>query len=74
MKFDLTQKEIKLLEDKGIQFDKTREYTDDEALELLERVRDIEISYSQFTGGIEKKRYFQYGDLADKMQSQIPED
>lgn len=73
MRFDLTHEEIKLLEDKGVSVDETRDYTDDEALNLLDMVRDIEVSYSQFTGGVEKTLYFQYGDLADKMQSQIPE-
>lgn len=74
MKFELTPKEIQLLKDKGIFYDETREYSDDEALNLLEQVRDIEISYAQFTDGEEKSLYFCYGDLADKIQSQIPED
>ena len=74
MKFDLTAKEIKLLQDKGIPFDGSREYTEDEALDLLELVREIEVSYAQFTGGTENALYFQYGSLADKIYSQIPEE
>jgi len=66
--------EAELLAKKGIPFDESRDYSDDEALNLLDQVRDIEISYSQFTGGLEESLFFQYGDLADKIQSQIPED
>ena len=72
MKFDLTTQEIALLKEKGITAEK--HYTEEEALELLDQVRDIEISYAQFTGGAEKSLYFQYGDLADKIQAQIPEE
>ena len=72
MRFILTTQEIKLLKDKGISID--REYTEDESLDLLAQIRDIEISYAQFTSGEEEALYFQYGDLADKIQSQIPED
>lgn len=74
MKFDLTPSEIQLLKDKGICYDEDGEYAQDTALDLLDQVRDIEISYAQFTGAAEKSLYFQYGDLADKIQSQIPED
>lgn len=72
MKFDLSEQEIELLHNKGIVFDKSREYSDDEALDLLDQVRDIEISYSQFTTESGKALYLKYGDIADKMQSQIP--
>lgn len=74
MKFDLTAKEIELLKNKGIFFNNEHEYSEDEAIELLEQVRNVEISYSQFTGGLEEALYFLYGDLADKIQSQIPDD
>lgn len=72
MKFDLTEQEIALLKKKGIAVEKV--YTEEEALTLLDQVRDIEISYAQFTDGAEKSLYFQYGDLADKIQAQIPEE
>lgn len=74
MKFNLTAQEIKLLQDKGILFDRSREYTEDEALDLLEQVREIEVSYAQFAGGAEETLYFQYGKLADKIYSQIPQE
>lgn len=74
MKFKLSEKEIGLLKDKSIPFDSARDYTDDEALDFLEQVRDIEVEYAQDYDTDGEKLYFQYGDLADKIQSQIPED
>lgn len=74
MKFHLTNQEIELLRNKGISFVASREYSEDEALDLLDQVREIEVSYAQFTGGVETTLFFQYGSLADKIHSQIPED
>ena len=74
MRFDLTKEEVRLLQAKGIPFAETHEYTDDEALDLLEQVRDVEVSYAQFAGGVGESLFFRYGDLADKIQAQIPED
>lgn len=71
MKFNLTHDEIQLLSNKGIEA--AGDYTDEEALDILDQVRDVEISYAQFSNITEKTLYFRYGDLADKMQSQIPE-
>lgn len=74
MKFELTKKEIDLLVDKNIPFDSLRDYTDDEALDLLEQVRDIEVNYAQKYDTEGERFYFLYGNLADKIQGQIPED
>lgn len=73
LKLNLSSEEIELLKEKGIRFGES-ECSDDEALELLEQVREVEVSYSQFTTGPEAELYYKYGDLADKIQSQIPED
>lgn len=73
MKFDLSSSEVELLEKKGISLDVNLEYTEDEAIDLLEAVRDIEISYSQFSTSSEKSLYAQYAHLADKIFAQIPE-
>lgn len=73
MKFALTNQEIELLHSKGIQIEPDREYSDDEAIDLVELVRDVEISYSQFTTNQGKRMYQEFGNLADKMQAQIPE-
>lgn len=74
MRFDLERRDIALLNRADIPLDPEREYTEDEALDMLEQIRDIEASYAQDYGGEREKLYFRYGDLADKIQSQIPED
>lgn len=73
MKFDLTNQELELLKSKNIQLDLDCDYSDDEALDLLDHVRDVEISYSQSTTNSGRQLYQKYGSLADKMQAQIPE-
>lgn len=72
MKFRLSKAEIQSLSERGIRVDPSHDYTEDEAFELLERVRDLEVRYSQDYGK-DEKLFFMYGDLADKMQRQIPE-
>lgn len=74
MKFKLNAQEIQLLSDKGIPFNADHEYTEDEALDLLDQLREIEVSYAQFTGGTEQNLFFLYGNLADKIHSMIPEE
>ena len=71
MRFLLTEHEKALLNAVKIEF-LDRDYTDDEALLLLEQIRDIEIAHSQFTNEEGKRRYFEYGNLADKIHSAIP--
>lgn len=72
MKFNLTEKDIQLLTKENISVDTSLDYTEDEAFYLLDQVRDIEVKYSQDYGENEKL-FFLYGDLADKIQQQIPE-
>lgn len=74
MKIKLTEAEVRLLEDENILFNPLQDYTDDDALDLLEQVRDIEVSYAQRYDTTGEKLYFLYGNLADKIQGQIPED
>lgn len=73
MKFRLTETETQLLKERDIPVDSSRDYTEEEAFALLERVRDVEVRYSQDYGEGEKL-FLLFGDLADKMQQQIPED
>lgn len=73
MKFRLTETEIRLLKERKIPVDTSHDYTEEEAFALLERVRDVEVMYSQDYGEGEKL-FLLYGDLADKLQQQIPED
>ena len=72
MRFRLSETEIQILRDREIFVDPFRDYTEDEAFELLDRVRDFEVCYAQDCGE-DEKLFFLYGDLADKMQGQIPE-
>lgn len=73
MKFQLTGHEQQLLKDRNIPFDPRQDYTIDEALELLNQVRDAEVMYAQDYGNTQETLYFLYGDLADKIHAQIPE-
>lgn len=73
MKFQLTGHEQQLLKDRNIPFDPRQDYTIDEALELLDQVRDAEVMYAQDYGNTQETLYFLYGDLADKIHAQIPE-
>lgn len=72
MTIDLTAQEVTLLVNKNIPFDGLYDYTDEEALELLDQVRDVEVSYSQGTDAQSVRLYEQYGDLADKLFALIP--
>ena len=74
MKFDLNNQEIELLKRKNISFSREHDYSDDEALDLLEQVRDAEAGYSQDYGNVREKFFYKYGNLADKIQNLIPEE
>lgn len=71
MRFLLTEHEKALLNAAKIDF-ADREYTDDEALMLLDQIRDVEIAHSQFTSEEGKRLYFEYGNIADKLHREIP--
>lgn len=73
MKISLLPQDVALLVKAGISYDENKEYSEDEALDLLDAVRDIEISYSQFVHGPESDLYVQYGVIADRIYTQIPE-
>lgn len=53
MKLNLTVEEAKILEEAGIVFREDGAYSEDEALDLLDQVRDAEISVAQFPSGKE---------------------
>ena len=73
MTFLLTEHEKALLDAAGIEISADREYTDDEALLLLERIRNIEIAHAQFTDKEGERLYWAYGDIADKIHMAIPD-
>lgn len=74
MKFELTEEEVRLLAVQDVSFDPDYDYTDDEALDFMDRVRDIEVKYAEDYDPAGERLFFLYGDLADKVQAQIPED
>ena len=57
MRIELTPQEVALLKAEEIPFRQNGDYTEDEALELLERVREAEVAYSQGTDEATEKRY-----------------
>lgn len=74
MKLSLTASEIHSLSDAGISFREDGEYSEDEALELLEQVREAEVFTAQYTSGERKKLFDTYAAIGDKLFAQIPEE
>lgn len=70
MKIILNKTEIALLINIGINFEPEKEYSDNEALDLLDKVYDREVFFVQ--GGDDQKATA-YADLADKIKDQIPD-
>ena len=73
MKLKLTVAEAKILEEAGIVFREDGAYSEDEALDLLDQVRDAEISVAQFPSGKERILFERYAAIGDKIFAQIPE-
>lgn len=73
MIFVLNERDIALLNDGGISYSPSKDYSDDEALAFLDKVRDLEVEYAQDYGNEREKLFYLYGDLADKIQNQIPD-
>ena len=74
MKLNLTVSEINALSSAGISFREDGEYSEDEALELLEQVREAVVSLAQFTSGDQKKLFDTYAALGDNQYAQSPEE
>lgn len=73
MLIQLTQTEQKLLAQKGIEYSSMKELTDTEALELLNKVREVEIQFSQAEDFFSKNQFYAYQKIADKIHQQIPD-
>ncbi len=73
MMIRLTDSEQKLLEQKNIPYFSGHEITEAEALDLLERVREVEVLFSQSNKTASKKLFYDYQKLADKIHQLIPE-
>ena len=71
MKFNFTSNEEKLLCQRHIYYNSDKDYSDDEALELLEQVRDAEVYYSQETDAEGIRLYESYCQLGDKISACI---
>lgn len=70
MKIQLTNREIEKLAEENITVDPQKDYTEEEAFDLLDSIRDVEISYAMRA---EKSRQadekaVKIGDIADKVQ------
>ena len=70
MKIILNRAEIELLINAEISFNPEKEYSEDEAFELLDKVYEREIYFVQ-DGNSQSATA--YAHLADKIQGQIPE-
>lgn len=70
MKIKLDNIDMSLLNSAGIKFEPKKEYSDDEAFDLLDRVYDREVFFAQ-DGNSQKAAA--YANLADKIQEQIPD-
>lgn len=76
MRIQLNEAEKNLLEKVGISIDPAAEYTEDQALDILDEVYEAEIYYAQSadTDRSAKKRAAEIAAIADKIQGQIPEE
>ena len=75
VKIGLTDRERELLAAEEIVFDPDRDHTDEEVLELLEKIYDAEIKYSSFPRDDARaaEEAVNYAHMADRIQALIPE-
>lgn len=73
MKIELTPQEQKLLKARNIAFEPEQDYTEEDALAILDEVRDAEVYYSQGEDTERRHLYSQYAALGDKLFAIIPE-
>ena len=73
MKFDLSNAEISLLKRRNVSFSASKEYGEDEALDLLDAIREIEVSYAEREDPEGERLYTAYQNIADKVYREIPE-
>ncbi|HHV42331.1 MAG TPA: hypothetical protein GXX72_05760 [Clostridiaceae bacterium] len=73
MMLKLTSSEITFLKNKKIDFKKDYDYSKEEAFSLLEQVYEVETVYADGETKVDLRLASIYADIADKIQSQIPE-
>lgn len=73
MQIKLNDAEMQKLKSESIAFSPEKEYSEDEALDLLELVHDKEAEYSNYPKEAAKEYQLAnvFADIADKIQSQI---
>ena len=76
MKIQLNSAQRQMLAGFGITILLDKEYSEDEALELLEQVYDIEVLYAQDAdpNAAAKRLANEYAAIADVIRNQIPEE
>ena len=72
----LSKSDTAWLTAEGVGFDPEKDYTEREAFDLLDRIYDAEIKYSNFPYGDRKasERAAAFAHIADKVQRMIPEE
>ena len=75
MKIMISSAEKMFLEMEGIAFSEEKDYTDEEALSLLDDIYDAEIKYSNFPeeNAEAQKTAESFAHLADRIQQAIPD-
>lgn len=76
MRLCLSNNDLEMLDRENISIAPDSDYTEDEALAILDMVYEIEVKYAQDSYGnsVSRKLASQYADIADKIFKMIPED
>lgn len=76
MKIQLNSEDRQMLAQVGISIIPEKDYSEDEAFDLLDQIHDIEVRYAQDAdrNATAKQLANQYAAIADAIQNQIPED
>lgn len=71
MKFVLNNDAVVALEEKNIIFDLSKDYSDDEAFELSDAIREVQIFYAQNGDQESLALADKYANIADEIDRQI---
>lgn len=76
MRVQLNSEQQQMLAQVGISIVPEKDYSEDEVFEIVDQVRDIEVSYAQDadTNATAKRHANAYAAIADSIQNQIPEE
>lgn len=76
MRIQLDSEQEKMLEKVGISVIPDKDYSEEEAFDILEQVHDIEVRYAQDadSNATAKRLANEYAAIADAIQNQIPEE